>query len=80
METRSNTKMNNDTKPSIPLSSPIKSLQPKPSAPVPDQIPTPEKPIHCSPRTRNRRMALPIKEVKQIAQGLQSNNRQHSSG
>lgn len=80
MESKSKSKKNNYTKSSIPLTSPMKSPGPKPSASVSDQIATPEKPIHHPPRTRNRRMALSINEVKQIARGLQSNNRQPSDG
>ncbi|ONK80021.1 uncharacterized protein A4U43_C01F12930 [Asparagus officinalis] len=77
MESRpkSKSKRTNDGKPSIPLASPIKS---KPSTSASDQISMPEKPIHGAPRTRNRRMALSIKEVKQIAQGLHRNTRQSS--
>ncbi|XP_017701292.2 CDT1-like protein a, chloroplastic [Phoenix dactylifera] len=66
-----------DKKPSSSPCSPIKSLPPaaaalSPSkAAPPDQIWTPEKPVQLLQRARNRSVALSVKEVKNVALGLQ---------
>ncbi|XP_072957534.1 CDT1-like protein a, chloroplastic [Typha angustifolia] len=55
-----------------PPSSPLPPMKPSPAA-VNDrnQIWTPEKPAHLPRRARNRSVAFSVKEVKQVALGLQ---------
>ncbi|KAL5996985.1 hypothetical protein ACLOJK_007911 [Asimina triloba] len=52
----------------IPVKSP-------PSDPNPFTLITPDKPIQLPPRTRNRGVALSVKEVRKIAQGLQKSKK-----